>query len=353
MELDRPAGGRSVSVSYLARGVAWVPAYLIDLSDEKTATFSARALIINELADFNDAEIELITGFPNIRFGEVNSPVAMNQNLSEFMNALARGRTETYRGGGQMLAQQAVMMSEPVSDRFGTPPAPAYSTAAKGLVSEDLFLYPVKHVTLRRGETLWIPLFTSEMPYKHVYTWTIDNLLDKNDRYSGRRDRAGGKPAEEVWHSCRLVNTLDMPLTTAATEFVKDGKFTGQDVCYYTAPGAKTTIRMNRAMNILAEQNEIEMERSRNAARFQGYAYDLVRIRGELTLRSRLKRSVHVEVTKALSGEVLDTSPHAENVKTAKGLKKVNPKHVLTWTLKLKAGEKRTLTYGYQVYIRS
>jgi hypothetical protein len=352
MELDRPANGKKVSISYLARGVTWAPSYLIDLSDVKTARFSAHALVVNELADFKNVKLDLVTGFPNIKFGEVLSPIAMSESLADFLNSLASGRTEAARGRREMLTQQAVLMNVPVFDAFETPPIPGYSTVAEGLVSEDLFLYPVDDFTLKRGETAWIPLFTAEMPYKHIYTWKIGDFLDKEDRYRAEAERADGKIAEEVWHSCRLVNNLKMPLTTAAAEFVKDGAFTGQDVCYYTAPGAETTIRINRAMNVLAEEAEVEVERRRNAATFYGYQYDLVKVRGELKLRSRIDKPVNVEVTKELSGEILETLPDAKDVQTAKGLKQVNPKHVLTWEIELKSGDEQKLSYLYQVYIR-
>jgi hypothetical protein len=39
MELEKPAGGQKVAVSYLARGITWVPSYRIDLSDDKSAVF--------------------------------------------------------------------------------------------------------------------------------------------------------------------------------------------------------------------------------------------------------------------------------------------------------------------------
>ena len=46
LELDKPARGERVEVSYLARGITWVPSYRIDLSAEKSARFSAQAQII-------------------------------------------------------------------------------------------------------------------------------------------------------------------------------------------------------------------------------------------------------------------------------------------------------------------
>jgi hypothetical protein len=143
-----------------------------------------------------------------------------------------------------------------------------------------------------------------------------------------------------------------MPLTTAAVEFVTNGAFTGQDICYYTAPGAETTIRINRAMNVLAEEAEVEVERRRNAATFHGDSYDLVKVKGELKLRSRMDKAVNMEINKELSGQVLEMVPTARDVQTAKGLKQVNPKHALTWEIELKAGAELKLNYLYQVYIR-
>ncbi len=343
------------SPSVILHGVVtWAPAYLIDLSDAKTARFSAHALIVNELTDFKSVKLELVTGFPNIKFGEVPSPLAMSQSLADFLNALTGGRAEAARGRSQVVTQQALPGNVPFwEDASGAAPMPSYSTATEGLISEDLFLYPLKDFTLMKGETAYAPLFTAEMPYRHIYTWKIGDFLDKDDRYRSETARADVKFAEEVWHSCRLVNNVKMPLTTAAVEFVKDGQFTGQDVCYYTAPGAETTIRINRAMNVLADEAEFEVERARNAATFYGYHYDLLRMRGELKLRNKLEESVDVEVTKELSGEVLRELPDAKDVKTAKGLKQVNPKHVLTWEIKLKPEEEQTLSYEYRVYIRN
>jgi hypothetical protein len=352
LELDSPANGKKISISYLARGVTWTPGYLIDLSDAKIAKFNAQALIVNELIDFNNVRLDLVTGFPNIRFGEVSSPVAMSQSLADFLNSLSGGRNEYARSGQNMLSQQAMLVNTAVFDADETSPVPGYSTAATGTVSEDLFLYPVDNFTLKRGETAWLPLFTAEMAYKHIYTWKIKDFLDPEDRYRPDGGRTDGKIAEEVWHSCRLVNNLKMPLTTAATEFMTNGAFTGQDICYYTAPGAETTIRINRAMNVLAEEDEVEVERRRNAATFHGYSYDLVKVKGELKLRSRMDKPVNVEISKDLSGQVLEMLPAAKDVQTAKGLKQVNPKHILTWEIELKSGAELKLSYLYQVYIR-
>jgi hypothetical protein len=350
IELEKPAGGENVTVSCLAHGVTWVPSYLIDLSDPKTAKFSAHAEIINELEDLDGISLRLVTGFPNTKFGDLLSPVSMSQSLADFLASLATGATG--QGGRSMLMNQVALTS---NSRFGDDESalvPGYALPSQGAVAEDLYIYPVHDFSLKKGETAWIPLFTADMPYKHVYAWKIGDFLDDNDHYRTVQGQGEGKSAEEVWHSCRIVNTLAMPLTTASTEFTANGEFTGQDVCYYTAPKSETTIRINKALNVLADQAESEIERKRDASVIHGYHYDLVKIRGDLKLRSRLDRVVSVEITKELSGDLLESAPRAADVKTAKGLKQVNTKHVLTWVVQLEPGEEQNLSYQYQVYFR-
>lgn len=352
IELERPAGGKPVSVSYLARGITWAPSYFIDISDGKTARLTAKALVVNEVADLEGVRLELITGFPNIQFAEISSPVAMAQKLEGFMNALVRGRSEERRRS-VVMQQRAVMSNAAWFEAAPGRPTPSYSTAAPGAAAEDLFFYPVEDVTLRREETAYLPLFTVEASYYHVYTWKVPDYLDENERYRRERESEDRSSGQEVWHACRLTNGGKTPWTTAPAQFVKDGRFVGQDICYYTASGAETTVRINQAVNLAADEAEFEVERERNASRLYGYSYDLVTVNGELKLRSRLDKTVRVEVTKELSGEVIEASDEARDVPTAKGLRRANPRHKLVWNIEMEPGEERTLKYVYKVYVRN
>jgi hypothetical protein len=225
------------------------------------------------------------------------------------------------------------------------------ASPAVGREAEDLFLYPLPPTTLRMGETALVPLFAVDMPYQHVYTWEIGDTLDEAERYRTAPDE--GDPAvEEVWHSCRLTNAAKLPLTTAAAEFESDGQIVGQGMAPYTNVGDQATIRINRALRIVAEQAESEVDRKRDAATFNGYRYDQVHLRGELRLKSRLDATARVEVTKSLSGEVAQSTGNPKLVRIAKGLRAINPRQELRWTLDLAPGEERALTYDTTVYIR-
>jgi hypothetical protein len=349
VELERPVRGEAMTVSFLAKGVTWSPSYCIDITDPQTARLSAKAVVINEVMDLENISCELVTGFPNIAFSDVVGPEAMSQNLAQFLQALDQGRSEP--GRRSVMTQQAVISRRLYEDDADNV-VPAYRAPSGGAASEDLFLYPVENFSLKKGETALLPLFTASMPCQHLYTWEIEDFVDNSEQYRGSsRSDDGQKPAEEVWHSCRLKNTLGMPLTTAAAEFLSGGAFAGQDICYYTAPGAQTTIRINRALNVMAEQAEVEVERKRGVAQFYGYSYDLVKVKGEMKVKNRLDKAIVLEATKHLTGEILQKPQDARDLQTAKGLRQVNPRHVLTLEMKLKPNEERNSAYVYQVYI--
>lgn len=262
IELGNSTNAAPLTLDWLAKDITWAPSYRVDLSDSETARVSARALVVNEVMDLESVRLNLVTGFPNIKFGEVRSPVAMQETLADFLNALGGRRTASAHAGvrGNVMTQAAILVNDPTLGARQVP-SPDYSAAETGTVSDDLFLYPIEDFTLMQGETAYVPMFTAEIPYEHIDTWKIEDYLDENNRYRRPRSNADENQAwaEDIWHSCRVHNTLDLPLTTAAAEFVKDGQFVGQDIWYYTAPGARSTIRINRAMNVLAEQVEFEV----------------------------------------------------------------------------------------------
>lgn len=354
IELEEPAPGETLTLSYLARGVTWSPSYLIDLSDPETARFSAKALIVNETADLDDVEVELVSGFPHLQFSDIQSPIAMRQSLAQFFSELSSDRDRAPRWR-DVMTQQRLMVNTALDHGQWLAAPVAYSTAQQGSTAEDLFFYPLARMTLTHGETAMIPLFTAEAKYEHVYKWNVADLLDEHERYRSyeSQSRDDRHAAGEIWHVCRIENGMEMPWTTAPTEFVQNGRIIGQDICYYTPGGRKADIRINRAIGVIADDSEVEIARERNAERFYHNSYDLVTVKGELKLHNSMGKSVHMEVTKELSGEVKERSHDAKDLRTAEGLRRVNPRHRLIWDFELEAGKEATLTYVYDVYVRN
>ena len=352
--LQKPAPDHVLTATYLAKGITWAPSYMVDVSDADKARLSAKATIINEAANLDDVHVALITGFPNLRFADVLSPLALKENLAGFLQSLGRGESRP-EGVPPAVVTQNVMYQ---AGGFGgamaaraPSAAPDYRAAAAGRTAEDLFLYPLENVRLEKGEVGCYPLFTESVPYKHIYQWEIRDYLTEEDRYRQRGGEQRERP-EEVWHSLRLENTTKVPWTTAPAATVQNSQILGQDILSYTPAGGETTLRITQAVSVKAEQTEVETVRERNAAQFYSRSYDLVSVEGKLSVKNFQEKLITLEITKRVSGEVKSSAPKADIEKIARGLRGVNTSNVLTWTLELEPGQAEEITYAYDVYVR-
>lgn len=343
-------GNGRIVIQYLAAGITWAPSCAIDITDPTKARVTAKAEIVDEIEDLEDVPVSFVTGFPNLKFSDVIDPIAMHGDLAAFFNNLANpGQAGGYRADRDVVARQAVVSNGILAlDEM----SPAFSNAPQeGQTREELFFYEHSDVTLKKGERGYYPLYTTEVPYEHLYEWKIGDALDQQEQYRNR-DEGSAANAEDVWHSVRLTNTSAVPWTTAPAMTMQKGQILGQDLINYTSPGGRTTVRITKAVDIKAEQAEYEVTRTRNAANFYGYSYDLVEVRGTLKATNFKDKSITLTISKELSGEVLKTTPVAKVEQTARGLKKVNPKSVLTWEVPMNPRGKVEIEYGYKVYVR-
>ncbi|MFH0964389.1 MAG: hypothetical protein V2A58_10305, partial [Planctomycetota bacterium] len=259
LEMRVAGGAGALEVSYLAKGVSWAPSYLIDVTDAKNAAISAQALIINEVEDFEGVEVELVTGFPNLKFADVVSPIALKENLAGFLNSLTQGRTEGRRRGS-VVTQNVAMYEGMGMSRVSMP---EYGAGEAPAVHEDLFYYPVKDLSLAKGGVAYVGLFTKKVPYEHIYQWQIGDFVNEQDMYRQREERE--EPEEVVWHSLRLENATEIPWTTAPAQTMSEGAILGQDVLGFTPASAKTTVKITQTTSVKPEQVEYEVERERDA----------------------------------------------------------------------------------------
>jgi hypothetical protein len=339
---------RGFTLTYLAKGATWAPSYQIDISKPDTAVMSAKAEVINEVEDLKGVTLQLVTGFPNLQFADVPSPLSLKLDLAQFFQYLVRPPEQRPPVTANVMTQSVVYRPAP------TPALPGYQAAAAGgETAEDLFLYPIKEVTLAKGEVGYFPLFSASIPYQHVYQWTVPDYVRRSDSYAEAEGRAEtrAKPAEVVWHTLRLQNTTDLPWTTAPAMTVAQGQVLGQDTLTYTPARGSVTLKVTQAVGIGAWQEENEVQRERQAVQFYGRAYDRVTIEGKLRVHNYKGEPVSLEVTKTFSGELKSSTPEAQVRQLAQGLKELNPTSTLTWQLTVKPGEEKELTYSYATLV--
>ena len=346
VRLAAPAGGKKLTLSYLAKGITWAPSYMVDITDPQKARISAKAAIINEIADLDDVQIQLVTGFPNLQFSDIVTPLALKENLAQFLQALNKGQSRR----GQVAAVMAQRSMGYMPAESSPSVMPDYGSAEAGTVAEDLFFYPIEKINLKKGQVGYYPLFTESVSYNHVYRWEIPDYINQQERYV-----YGQQPdiEEEIWHCLRMENTTKVPWTTAPAEVLKDGLILGQDTLKYTPSKDKTLLRITKAMSVKAQQVELEnAPRKRGALAVYGRNYDLVSIEGKLSVKNFQPKAITLEVTKTLSGEVTSTVPEAGIEKLASGLSRVNSTAKLTWTIELEPSQEKEIVYTYQTYVR-
>lgn len=352
IKIGAPAGGKKLTVSYLAKGITWAPSYIVDITKGDEAKVSAKAAIINEACDLDDVTVQLVTGFPHLQFADVVSPLTLKENLAQFIQSLLRGESEQRPASVMSNVMRQSRLESAESMRMMAP-MPEYGAARAGKAAEDLFFYPVEKVHLARQEVGYFPLFTESVPYKHIYQWKIPDYVNEEDYYSQRRRREQDRePDEEIWHCLRMQNCGKAPWTTAPAQILKEGLILGQDTLNYTPVQSETTLRITQAVSVKAEQTELEIDRKRDAARLYGYHYDLVTVEGKLSVTNFQQKDITLEIAKTLSGQLKSSQPEAKIEKLARGLRRMNGVMKLTWTIELKPGERKELSYMYDVYVR-
>lgn len=343
-------GGNVVMLS-LERGMTWAPAYALDLTDPKKLTFVARATLLNDVLDLKSVPTRLITGFPNLPFASILDPISSGLSVDQWLGTLGMpgSMVNESRGGRQALMAQkayAPMADALTVDFSGVPEA-----AGEGEGIGDLYFYDLKNVTLPRGARQSLNLFRFESEYRHVYVWDLAAEFDINQM------RPIPIPREEdaVWHTIEFKNTTSQPLTTGVATILQKGELTGQTMLSYVPAGAKAEARINKALDVTTDRLEEEITRERGAIKDQnGNPYlDRITIKGTLKATNRKAETITLRVKKEVVGEILSASDAATILKLPGGLGQQNGRGRATWTVEIKAGEEKTLTYSYRVYVRA
>ena len=169
----KPAKSANVGLFYLQRGVRWIPGYKVELDGKGNAAVKLQATLINELADLEDVSVNLVIGVPAFAFKDTVDPMALQQNWrschSIFGPTISTATVRSLRTSATPSCR-----SRPCgpTDYRGVPGpglggelGPEIGDAGK---SEDLFVFTVPHVSLKRGERMVLPIAEFTLPYKDV-----------------------------------------------------------------------------------------------------------------------------------------------------------------------------------------
>jgi len=328
-----------------------------------TANLALQAELLNEAEDLADVALDLVVGVPHFRFKNVNSPLTLERAMR---GALQHAAPQLM---GQSLSNS---FQSRAGERFDAGPAAgeiemAPELAAEG--SQDLFVYTVGKVSLKRGERSTHPLWQAGAALRHLYTMDVRVVRDPRSAaysYSGGKqgipggetapDRTGSSP---VWHELELANESKVPWTTGAALLLRGTVPLGQDLLGYTPVGGKALVPMTVAVDLRGTYEEVEVERQSNALQWSRSTYSLVRKKGILRLRSHRTEPSSVRGTVSVGGRAESASDGGRIV--VNDLRSgdwggsgyaVNNHSDLTWEVELAPGETKELEYTFSFYVQ-
>lgn len=344
-DFGREAAGKAVTlkVFYFTPGVRWIPTYRVTTGSSSKADVELQAEILNEEEDFEGAAVDLVVGVPSFKFKGTVSPMSLEQTLRSALSQAMPGLMNSNFG------MSNAMFNNRAGERFDTREAPqeesvmAIAADLGAETRQDMFVYPVKSLGLKKGARAMVPLWRSRVPQRHVYTVDLGNFS---------RTASDGAPLRlsenKVWHQLELTDDTDVPFTTGAAMLMEGGVPLGQDLLGYTSPGGKTMIPITTALNMRAAQSEREVGRTPDARTVDGNRYSLVQKKGTIAVTSQQKERTTMRVSFATSGKV-ERASHGGAV-LVDDLDRVNNQSRVTWELTLGAGETVTLNYEFSVF---
>ncbi|MGV3617717.1 MAG: hypothetical protein ACO1SV_20520 [Fimbriimonas sp.] len=346
----RTRGAGRVSIFTLEKGFSWAPNYSLELGEGGRLTLSGKATMFNEVQDLTGSDVRFVTGFPNVPYAFVPDPLTGASNLEDFLalirgvapaSAMQAGFDGGHGGGGGRAGEiRAVRPS-------GTLAIPEFD----GKESDDLFFYPLANVSVRRGERSYHSLFRSkDVPYQDVYTWNVANV--RGDQ--GAPD--GVVRGDDVWHTLRFKNEGKdaQPLSTGAVTMFRNGQLLGQDLFTYTPVGGEIVLRLNKALDVIASAEEVEIGREKAPSEPRDQPrFDRTLVRGRLDIVNQRAHPVTMRITRTVQGDVVKTEERPQLTKLPAHPSAINVPNTLEWTLTVPAKQRKQVVYEYKVLSRA
>lgn len=340
---EAPADGGAIRITYLTRGLAWLPSYRLDLTDPAVLEIRQNAVVRNEMGDIKETEVQLISGFPNVRFGNVDSPVWPGTGLSAFFQQVNQsGSVAQGVLGNAIVSQQLVYMNLPSQGDFAALP----EAAEQGNASDDIHYESIGRQTMKAGDTLSLDVAAARTKYERVVEWIVPDGRDDRGRH-----QEGSADGSDAWDAVRFVNPFAFPMTTAAATVIEAGDFRGQSLSGWVNPGQQTSLRITRALSVRTQASEVEEEAQREVVIIGGRNFQRTSVKGRLVVQNFRGEAVDLAIRCEFSGELLEAEGEPGKTLRTDGKSRVNPRRQLDWTFSLPAGGEKIIHYRYQVLV--
>lgn len=308
----KPEADVEVGMVYVQRGIRWIPNYRIDIDGRGNAIVKLQATIINELADVEDVKAHLVIGVPKFAFENTPDPISLQQTVAQLSRHFRPDSQAAYAFSNMIMTQAEMPVRRvDVPDSGGTLDlGPDVAGSGK---NEDLYIFTLEHVTLKKGQRMVVPVAEYELKYRDVFVLDLpfgpppEVRHNLNSQQQAQLAQLYYSP--KVMHKIRLDNDAKCPLTTAPAMILRQGRIIAQGMMTYTAVGASSDLELTAAVDISVEKLDKETDRIPDAVKWDGYSYARSNLTGTITLTNRRSDTVSLEIRRSILGHI-DSASH-------------------------------------------
>lgn len=306
----KPEPLADMGLMYVQRGIRWIPNYKVTIDGAGKATVKLQATLLNELTDLEDVTCHLVIGVPTFQFKDTTDPMALQGAVAQLSQYFRESDPTTGQMLSNALMTQAPRMSEYRAARSPSAPADLGPEVAGSGAAEDLHIFTVKHVSLKKGQRMVLPVTEFVVPYRDVYVLELPFApppeVWRNFNNQQQTEIARLMSAPKVLHKLRLENKSDQPLTTAPALIVRDDRVLGQGMMTYTAKGGATDLPITTAVDLQVKKTDNETKRTPNAVNWDGNNYARIDLAGTVTLTNYRSQPVDLEIVRHVLGNITE-----------------------------------------------
>jgi hypothetical protein len=315
-----PASEAEVGLTYVQKGIRWIPSYQIDLDDNSNAVIRLQATVVNELIDLTNVTMNLVVGVPSFPLANLADPMGLQQDanqLSHFFQSQSASAQPFWNNRANFANNANAFVSQVASQQLAPTaannPDSTQNNLTDGIKNEDLYVFTLRNVTLKKNERIVLPISVQTIPYHDVFALTIPIAPPSEIGRSFSNDqqlemfRLMNSP--KVKHKIRLSNNGTQPFTTAPAMVFRNGKLLSQGIMTYAAPGAASDVTLTDAIDIQVKKTDSEVGRTPNALTINDNHYTRADIKGEIRLTNRRNKATEIEVIRNVVGTI-DSADH-------------------------------------------
>lgn len=303
-----PAKTAHVGMTYLQKGLRWIPHYKLHIDGDGTVKVQLQATLLNELADLDDVTANLLVGVPSFDFKSTIDPIALSQTTAELSQYFQENSQTAHAFSNSMMIQtQGARMSDfraassqPAGDVDLGP-----DVAGSGQ-NEEMFVFTIENITLAKGERMVLPVGEWTMKYRDVFRLEIPFAppleIQQNFNSSQQAELAKLFHAPKVKHVLRLTNNQRVPLTTAPALITSERGVLGQGMMTYTSPGGTVDLTVTTAVNVPVSHKEEEIKRTPEAVTWRKHTYMQIDMQGTISLTNYRDKDIELEVVRSVMG---------------------------------------------------